>query len=81
MFSVNTIEMLAREKEARFIREAEMSRLRNAARGARPRLGARLFSWMGGAFIEAGEWLKARPFLKSKSDMNPCPTCNGNACA
>ncbi len=81
MMSPITIELMAEEKEARFLREAERIRLLNTARGSRPRLGARMFSKMGDGFIAAGRWLKSRSRPEVSVDMNPCPACNGNACA
>ncbi len=81
MISIYTIELLAREREASLLRETEGIRQRRAARGARPRLRAELFSRMGGAFIAAGEWLKTRSIRKTSVDMEPCATCHGNACA
>ncbi len=81
MIPVNIIELLARERQTSLLREVEMDRLGNAARGAKPRFGARLFSEMGGACIAAGEWLKARSRRKTAVDMIACPTCNGKACA
>ncbi len=81
MMSPITIELIAKEREADFLREAEMDRKFNAARGARPRLGVRLFSKIGDAFISSGKWLKARFRGEMVVDAKPCPTCNGNACA
>ncbi len=81
MFSNYTIEILAKEREASLLREAEMIRQRRAARGARSWRLAGLFSRMGGAFIAAGEWLKAGSIRKPNVDTEPCAACNGNACA
>ncbi len=81
MISPITVELMTREREADFLREAEMDRKFSAVRGARPRLGVRLLSRIGDAFISSGKWLKARSRGKMVPDMKPCPTCNGNVCA
>ncbi len=59
MLYAYSIDLLARENEAQFLKNIDIPSLSNVTNGALPRLGWRFFNEIGNTFIAAGKLLKA----------------------